>query len=262
MRTLSSAVLLLMIPVLSAWATEEVEPLDVYFFARTVGEPLSNSEKKLLEIEIWRKKLEADQAQKDLDERLKSQYGKDRDDWPGEQQEAYRLAIEAQMMAQLEIDFLERGAFAKGKQEDLDDSVEDIMKAIQGKGIFAIKQKWITLVENRDQAHLLVEILDRGPFLSRFPPDWSPSPQLKVQTVLAVRISPVEALRSNRLDDIGPKEAKWIKVHHAFRYEEPYWILESGANSHWGNAAGALAYTLNMFIKDNRAVLKGEAPIQ
>ena len=64
MRTLSSAVLLLMIPVLSAWATEEVEPLDVYFFARTVGEPLSNSERKILEIEIWRKKLEADQAQK------------------------------------------------------------------------------------------------------------------------------------------------------------------------------------------------------
>ena len=219
-------------------ATEEVEPLSVHLFARTIGAPMTKSW-KAREKELKSKKKEAEQARKELDKKLKAQFGKDRDDWPKEQQEEYRVARDAETFARLRYD-------ANGKSKDLDDSVEDIMRAIQGKGLER-KKKWISLVENRDQAHLLVEIVYRRKF--------------REFRVLAVRISPVEAFRSNRFDDIGPKESSVVKVRHTYRHGEPYWILECGAGgSMWRNAASVVAGRLNMFIEDNRAVLMGDGP--
>lgn len=253
---ISSVVLSSMILVLPAWqATDEVQPLNVYMFARTVEEPLSKSDKKIVEKALKAKAKKVKKARETLDKTLKNQYGKKRDKWPEEQQEEYRRARELESMARVEIEYLQDGAFAKGKQQDLDNSVEDILRHIQGEGMLRRKQKWISLVENRDQAHLLVEIVDR-----RRPGKFKSFGRGVRGYWVTIKISSVETFSPNQLDDITPEDdgwGGWTRIRHMFRHEEPYWIMECGSDDMWGNTAALIASRLNSFIEDNRAVLKG-----
>ncbi len=241
---------------LSGLGAEEVEPLNVYLFARTVGEPLSSSEKKAREKELKAKRDEAKDARKALDKKLKALYGKDRYDWPEEDQEEYRLTKEAETMSRFEYDYLKDGDVANGNWHYLHASVDDITQAIEGKG-GRRKRKWISLVRNREQAHLLVEVWDRRHSSS-------------YDHFIAVRIVPAETLISNQLGEIRLKDSSsWRlprEVVHAFREQEPFWIMECKYGSDkitaWEYTAGAVADTINAFIKDNRAVRMGKAPAQ
>jgi hypothetical protein len=152
-------------------------------------------------------------------------------------------------MAQFEVDYFAFWGFAKVTQKDLDDSVEDITRAIGGKGLDR-KKKSISVVENRDQAHLLVEILDRWAIADAY--------------IVAARISPGEGLRSDQLEGISPKSGfgRKINLRQDYRAEEPYWISECPAAGRWKNAAACVSGTIDAFIEDNRAVLMGEAPSQ
>lgn len=221
----------------------EPQPLNVCVVARTGIQEVPKSEKKALENELKNKKKQAEQARKDLDKQFKKQYGKKREDWPPEQQEEYRRAKDAESMARFDLDSLKNGASAKGIQEAIDDSVEDIKKGCEGRSVFS-KKGLIRLVEARDQAHLVVEVIDR----------WSGR--------VAVRLSPGEALGSTQqLSEISPRRRmmRGRDVLHTFREDEPYWVIQcSGQN--WSDAANEIAGTINDFIKDNQAVLLGEKP--
>lgn len=230
--------------------SERVEPLRVYLFARTIGEPLSKSEKKAREEELKNREKEAEQTRKALYERLKSELGKDQDDWPDEQREEYRRAWEAESMSEFELDYHRSGAVADGKQKDLDDSLEDIREAIQGKGL-SRKHESISLVESEERAHLIVEILDRASF------------KFGDNKVLAVKISPAETHRFEALEYVGPKESNNVRVRHAFSEEEPYWIMECSAHGNmWRNTAAMVAGVLNTFIKEHRPFFMGEVVVR
>ena len=112
---------------LAGLGAEEVEPLNVYLFPRTMGEPLSKSEKKAREKELKAKRDEAKDARKALEKKLKAQraslYRKYRDKWPEEERqeeyrltrEEYRLAKEAETMSRFEYDYLKDGAVGNGQ---------------------------------------------------------------------------------------------------------------------------------------------------
>lgn len=217
------------------------QPLNVYLFGRTGIEELSKSEKKALEKELKPKVKEAEQARKDLEKQLKKQYGKKREGWPVENQEEYRRAEVAEVMARFELEYL------GGTQQEVYDSVEDIFRAIEGKGI-AREKKLIQRVETQEQAHLVVEILGRREKYKSL---------LVKDCIIAIKISPGEALRSAPLADISPEKGfgREVRMVHAFREEEPYWIIECVDTGRWSNAANAVAGTINAFIKDNQTVL-------
>ena len=228
--------------------TDSVEPLNVYLFARTVGEPLPKSEKKAREKELKSQKKELKRIREELYNALKEAHGKRYDDWPDEPKEQLRLALQAESLAEFERDYLRSGAAAKGKQKDLDDSLQDIVEAIQGKG-WSREHKWITLVQQREQAQLIVELSDRASF------------RFRDAKVLVLTISLAEGLRSSQLDDVVPKEWDLVRVRHEFREEEPYWIVECGNTGNmWRNNAAIAASTLNKFIEDNHAALLGAFP--
>jgi len=146
-------------------------------------------------------------------------------------------------MARFELEYL------GGIQKDVDDSLEDIQRAIAGKGL--PKEKKLTqLVESQEKAHLVVEILCRRQKKN----NWSLTGR---DYVIAIKLSPGKALSSSPFDEIIPESGagRQVLMVHAFREEEPYWILECVSNDRWSNAANAVAGTVNEFIKDNQKVL-------
>lgn len=236
---------------------ETARPLNVYMFAGTVGEPLSKSEKKARENELKRREKEAEHARKALYDKLKSQFGKDQDDWPEEQRKEYGHAWAAESMSEFALDYHRSGAVTHGKQADLDDSLHDILRAIRGEGLSRVHE-WISLVEREEQAHLIVEVVDRAeldnPLTIKFGDH---------HKVLAVRISPAETQRFEVLEYVGPKENDHVRVRHAYSEEEPYWMMECSAiGNMWRNNAAMVASALNTFIKDRRPFLMGEVVIR
>lgn len=223
------------------------EPLNVFLSARTVGEPLSKAEKEAREDELERTKKETKKARKALDKKLKAEHGKDRDEWPDDQWEAYRLAMEAESMAHFEHNYLRSGAAAKGKQKDLNDSRQDIQEAIEGKS-WSREQGEISLVKSSNDAELLVEVFDRASF------------RFGDHKVIVVKISPAVSQRSPELADISPDDSdRRIVVRHHYRDEEPFWLVEVAEfGNMWRNNAALVAGVLTRFIQENRGALANE----
>jgi hypothetical protein len=227
-------------------------PVNVYMHSTQV-QSLEKSERKALEKAHKQKVSERDKARKNLEKQLKKQFGKKHQSWPAESQEEYRRAEEAVTIARFELENLRSGAASRHGQQSIDDAREDIEK-------FAGEKELIRLVHTREEAHLVVEVLDRrmgkatsgqGVVLA----------VLGQEYIVAIRVSPGDALRSNQLSkfQFASQIGRRIVTVHAFRQDEPYWIIECVGEGRWQNSGYTAAGMLQAFIEDYGWVLTRDA---
>ena len=98
---------------------------------------------------------EADKARKDLEKQIKSQFGKKREAWPPEKEEALYALEEALAVANVSY------AYRKVDAKKIPDAIKDLTRATEGKGMQAGSKKHITMAASAAEADLLVEVLAR-----------------------------------------------------------------------------------------------------
>jgi hypothetical protein len=235
---------LLLVPGL-AFSQTEPAPLAVYILSRTV-ETMDSATKKENQKLLKAKAKEAKERKKALEKELKAKLGGDKDKWPPEKQEEYRQAEDAEKMILMELETL------NVKQKDLDDSVGDIQRSIQGDGMAKVK-KFIRLVDRPEEADLTAEVMGRlqvgtGGLVAC----------MDCQYYVYLKIKPEAGVHEGNLASLSPKSAGFEGARriHQYKAEEPFWIIEAGSTGRWGNAANQAAGALNHFAEENRAVVK------
>jgi hypothetical protein len=235
---------LLLVPGASISQTES-EPLAVYITARTV-EALDSATKKQNQKTLKEKAKAAKDRKKALEKELKTQLGGDKDKWPPEKQEELRQAEDAEKMVLMELETL------NVKQKDLDDSVGDIQRSIQGDGMAKVK-KFIRVVERPEEADLKAEVMGRlqvgsGGLVAC----------LDCQYYVYLKITPEAGVHTESLASLSPKSGGFEGARriHQYKVDEPFWIIEAGSTGRWGNAANQAAGALNHFAEENRSVVK------
>jgi hypothetical protein len=198
------------------------------------------------------KRDEAREARKALEKQLKDQLGKKREAWPPEKDdELYRLE-EAEALADADYEY--RKIDPKG----LSDSVQDLLKSIQGKGM-AGRKEHVAIAGSADAADLVVEVAARRS-AKTLPTQFKPD-------------------RCYILFNLGPggkmEPAQFAKVPGDYRMkkfglyawkiaspkpERPVFTFESyngGGNEFGcqGAAANEASAALNKFVEDNYALL-------
>jgi hypothetical protein len=104
---------------------------------------------------LKKKRDEATKARKALEKQLKDQLGKKRESWPPEKdEELYRLE-EAEAIADADYEY------RKIDPKAIDDAVEDVTRAAQGKGLQAGKKDRIEVVGSAAEADLAISVLAR-----------------------------------------------------------------------------------------------------
>lgn len=187
----------------------------VYVFGRTQT-PLDKASQQAREkqAEADFKRLEA--ARKDVGKALEAKYGKS--DRPSEALAEFAQVTQAELMALLAQHEV------KVEQKDIDDSVQDVTKALREE---LKKASSAALVDKAEDADLTVELLARRAKTS-FP---------EAAFVLYLKVTPVGWRNSSRFVTLQGKYplyglAGWRKLHgevttlHTFSTAEPYWIIE------------------------------------
>ena len=100
------------------------------------------------------KKDAAREARKAKENEIKAQHGKKKEQWPADKQEEYFQVEEAAALA--EADYEYRKIELKG----MNDSVQDVVESIQGKGIAGRKER-VAMAASAAEADLVVEIRAR-----------------------------------------------------------------------------------------------------
>ncbi len=220
-------------------------PLNVYVTAKTI-QPVDSATKKQLQKELKGKASEAKDRKKALEKQLKSELGGDKDKWPPEKREELLQAEDTEKMILLELESLDV------KQKDLDDTVGDIKRSIQGEGMAKVK-KYIRLVETPEEADLTAEVLGR-----RKEGGGGLVACADCSYFVYLKVTPEAGIRSENLGGLAPKTGFLVGVRriHQYQDQEPFWILEAASTGRWGNAANQGAGALNNFIEDNQTVLK------
>jgi hypothetical protein len=190
---------------------------------------------------------EARQKRKDLETALKAQHGKKRETWPPEAQDAYDEAEEAEALANADY------AYRKVKQEGLADTAEDIRKSIVGDGM-AGKKEHVTLVTNRDDAQVIVEVNGRRSGYSG-----TQGGLLAVrddQYWISVLVKPGPKLTAERFAAV-PRTYRFRRLgYQAWRLalprpESPEWRFEAFGQMRWGGAANVASVLIEDFIGKN-----------
>lgn len=198
------------------------------------------------------KKDSTREARKAKEDELKAKYGKKKEEWPPEVQDAYFEVAEAAALA--EADYEYRKIELKG----INDSVQDVIESIQGKGLAGRKER-LTLVTSAAEADLVVEVLARrsGKTLPT---------QIKAdRCYLLFTIGAGAQLEAARFDRV-PATWRPGKFGHAVwrlatpKPERPVFVLESynGGGSEFGchgEAANAASVAIDKFVENNGAAL-------
>jgi Skp family chaperone for outer membrane proteins len=235
---------LLLVPGLSFSQTEPA-PLAVFIMARTVEtvDPATKKENQKL---LKEKAKEAKERKRALEKALKAELGGDKDKWPEEKQEEFRQAEDAEKMILMELET------SNVKQKDLDDSVGDMKRSIQGDGMAKVK-RFIRVVDRPEEADLTAEVMGRlqvgaGGLVAC----------MDCQYYLYLKIRPEAGVHAENLASLSPKSGGFEGARriHQYKAEEPFWIIEAGSTGRWGNAANQAAGALNHFAEENRSVVK------
>jgi hypothetical protein len=225
-------------------------PMKVYVTAAKVEERKNVDEATKNALKA--KKDAAKEVRKAKENELKAAYGKKKEEWPAEKQEEFFEVDEAAALA--EADYEYRKIEIKG----INDSVQDVIESIQGKGLVGRKEL-VALASSAEEADLVVEVRAR-----------------RSGKTLPTQI---KADRCYLLFSLGPggkvDAEHFAKVPASYRpgrWGYPVWRLASpkpdspvflfesynGGGSEFGchGAAGnAAAVAIEKFIKDNEALL-------
>ena len=127
-------------------------PMKVYVTAAKVQErkEVDEATKNALKA----KKDAAKEARKAKENEIKAAHGKKKEEWPPEKQEEFFEVDEAAALA--EADYEYRKVEIKG----INDSVQDVIESIQGKGLAGRKDR-IALASSAEEADLVVEVRAR-----------------------------------------------------------------------------------------------------
>lgn len=220
-------------------AQEERFPVDVYVTGRKGVQALAPADRKAAEADLRNRASAAGAVVKDLERALKAKYGNNRDRWPADQ----RLAWEKTQADRREADLIFE--HLRNTQQDVDDTVEDIRKALTGSGPMTQK-KAVRLVESQEAAELVVEVLGRRSDRSGYQPrpGWVDN-----AFFLYLRLSPGprgDAGRFQRIRHPWGGSAREIRGPAA---GEPFWAIEIQGDLRWLIAADQAASALNEFVK-------------
>lgn len=198
------------------------------------------------------KKDTAREARKAKENEIKAKHGKKKEQWPPDKQEEYFEVEEAAALA--EADYEYRKIEIKG----MNDSVQDVVESIQGKGIAGRKER-VAMSASAAEADLVVEIRARrsGKTLPT---------QIKAdRCYLLFSLGPGGKLDPARFAKV-PANYRPGKFGYAVwrlaspKPETPYFLFESynGGGSEFGchgEAANAASVAIDKFIQDNGALL-------
>jgi hypothetical protein len=233
-----------------AVSAEGSTPMKVYVTAAKVQErkQVDDATKNALKA----KKDAAKEARKAKEDEIKAAHGKKKEEWPPEKQEEFFAADEAAALA--EADYEYRKIEIKG----INDSVEDVIESIRGKGLAGRKER-VDLASSVEDADLVVEVRARrsGKTLpTQFKPDrcyvlFSLGPGGKVDAEHFARVP------------ANYRPGTWGAAVYRLaspKPESPVFVFESyngGGNEFgcWGAAGNAAASAINKFVQDNAALL-------
>lgn len=140
----------LVIAGLGAAASAADEPTRSVFITAGSFEPPAGDEKALAA-----KVNDADKARKELEKKLKAEFGKKREAWPPEKEDELYSLEEAMAVANVSY------AYRKFDAKKIPDAIKDLTRASEGKGMQAGKKKHIVLASSAADADVLVEVLAR-----------------------------------------------------------------------------------------------------
>ncbi|HEX7084799.1 MAG TPA: hypothetical protein VF198_00440 [Vicinamibacterales bacterium] len=192
----------------------------------------------------------ADTARKELEKRLRAQYGRKRDQWPAEAQEQLAAAEEARYRANAEW------LYRTDAEPVTEHWRRDIAVAMTQSGNTGRKEH-ITSVESRDQADLIVTLVGVR----------NPGAVIKAayDRCLAVRLARGPKLSAERFARVPgtwrPSRAKAARLAGPDA-ESPFWQFDCcGLYPHF-NPDEAVANVINDFVGENRDVLLTTATSQ
>jgi hypothetical protein len=203
------------------------------------------------------KKEAAKEARKALEKQLKDQYGKKRETWPPEKDDELYTLQEAEALARADYEY------RKIEPKGIKDSVDDIVKSVQGKGTAGRKER-VILASSAADAHLVVEVRARRSektLPTQIKPDWcyvffSIAPGGKLDPARFASIPKTYRIRKGFGWGIY-KIAGPSAESPEFRFETNN-LMTSGA---WGSfgcfgtAGNAASAAVDKFIEDNYALL-------
>ncbi len=172
---------------------------------------------------------------------LKKQHGKDVKKWP----DAVRVEFHKTLLERNQA-FAASG-YANSKQNDLEDSVENIVNSFGGKGL-ARKKEQVEVVDSRDEAQLVLEVVGRigGPKFMRSPKYMTvvvrPGPKLPANS-----LEKLSWFWDDELPDVAP-------IHHPTP-EEPWLQFQSWSMERWRDVANGISWVVNYVAKENYEIL-------
>lgn len=203
------------------------------------------------------KREAAKEARKTAEKQIKGQYGKKRATWPPEKDEELYALEEAEALARADYEY------RKIEPKAVQDSVEDIVKSLQGKGTAGRKER-VVLASSAADADLVVEVLARRSektLPTQFKPDWcyvffsigaggktDPARFAKVPHEYRIR----KGFGWGIYKIAGPSTESPV-----FRFETNNLMTTGGWGEFgcFGSAANAASAAVDRFIEDNYALL-------
>jgi hypothetical protein len=187
----------------------------------------------------------AEETFKKIDSEFKAQLGKKFEDWPIDKKNEFLDAGYTVTYAQLQL------ILADSKKKHVDKIIEDVKKNFAGKGIMSRKKKFVEVVESREQADLIVEILGRfgGPGFLRGNKNICfnlvAGPNIDASVLGKI---PREWPSSNYKDS--------CMRYHDYRPEEPFMQLMVSHSERWYDVADRISDVVDNLVKEYYALLK------
>lgn len=252
MKRIAAALALSLLATFSRAAAGPAGVLRVFVTAAPVqeAEKVDDATKQQLKA----KREVARQARKDLEKKMKEQYGKKRETWPKEKDEELFRLEEAEAVAGAAFEY--RKVDPKGMK----DSVQNIVKSLQGKGMVGRKDH-VEVASSAGEADLLVTVLARRAEKT-LPTDFKPS-----NCYVLFSIGPAGEMKPARFARVPAsyrfrKASVWAWKIRSPRPKEPFFqfearnplVSEFGCHGSAGNAASEV---IDKFVEDNYATLTG-----
>ncbi len=168
---------------------------------------------------------------------LEKQYGGNTKKWPLELREG------AQRKALASNELLAVPAYANPKPKDLEDTVENIQKSFAGVGL-ASKKGYLQVVESKDDAGLIVEVVGRT----------GGSKLVRSNKYMSIAVRPGPRLPPRALEKLPLLWAEEIDfavpIHHPSA-AEPYLQFQAWDVERWRDVADRVSWTVNQLVKEN-----------
>ena len=214
----------------SAAAQETRPPLPVYVTGRVLS---------AAQADVRQKRQAAKDAAESLDKTLKAKYGRDRKAWPEHERQAWARAEADRWEAEHDVEL------ARSAQHDIDDSVADLKKALEGAGGL-IRARAVKLVESRDEAVVVAEVLGRRSSQRQSVTDYRRQVN---HYFVTVKLSPGPMADASRFAALKPDWPYLTRQIRAAHPDAPYWIVESEAELRWLFAADNASAAVNVFAQ-------------